>query len=207
MPLHLEKPGIRAVGVAESFRQGEKQSVLAAVVIRADLVVDGFGLGHCTVGGDDATGSIARLIRSLKRNDVNVVIVSGAILSLYNIVDLPTLARRIRLPVICLTYKDSEGIEESIRRHFAESAGSKLEAYRSLGKRTAVKLSSGRTVYARGEGVGLTEMQEILNRFTIQGSVPEPVRVARLLARTILRLSSRRAKVAPSGRRLRGSPS
>jgi uncharacterized protein len=184
--LHLNKPGIRALGVAESFKAEQRSSILAGVVMRRDLVIDGFALGHTSVGGDDATKSILALYRRLRRNDVNLLMVSGAILSLYNIIDVDELSRRSRLPVICLTYKETAGIEGSIRKRFPGAAETKLEAYRKLGPRTRISLVSGHSVYIRGAGIGADEVKPVLDMFTLQGSVPEPVRVARLLARAAL---------------------
>jgi len=186
MRLHLNKPGIRALGVAESFRQGQRSSVLAGVVMRSDFVIDGVSLGRTSVGGDDATRSIVSLFRKFHRNDVNLLMVSGAILSLYNIIDVDSLSKKAKLPVICLTYKETAGIEGSIRRHFPQGAEKKLEAYRRLGKRIGIRLHTGHTVYVRTAGIDSGESETVLNTFTLQGSVPEPVRVAKLLARAFL---------------------
>ena len=183
MRLHLNKPGIRALGVAESFRPGGKSSVLAGVVMRSDLVIDGVAFGKTSLGGDDATASIASLFRKFRRNDVNLIMVSGAILSLYNIIDVDALSARTRVPVVCLTYKETAGIEDSIRRHFPEGAEAKLVAYRALGARTGVKLRTGQRVYVRTAGIDSSAAGRVLDAFTLQGSVPEPVRVAKLLAR------------------------
>lgn len=186
MRLHLNKPGIRALGIAESFKQGEKSSVLAGVVMRSDFVVDGVALGKTSVGGDDATSSIARLFKKLGRNDVNLILVSGAILSLYNIVDVDQLSSRTRLPVVCLTYKETAGIEDSIKRHFPQSAEAKLEAYRKLGRRRGIKLKTGHKVYVRASGLEEGDVKPLLDAFTLQGSVPEPLKVAKLMARAVL---------------------
>ena len=186
MRLHLNKPGIRALGVAESFRQGQKRSVLAGVVMRSDFVIDGVALGRTEVGGNDATSSIAALYRKLGRNDVNLVMVSGTILSLYNIIDVELLASRTKLPVVCLTYKETAGIEGSIRRHFTEGVESKLQAYRKLGKRPAERLRTGKRLFVRAAGIEKDEVRKVLDAFTLQGSVPEPVRVAKLFARAEL---------------------
>jgi endonuclease V-like protein UPF0215 family len=188
--LHLNKPGIRALGVAESFRQGQKRSVLAGVVMRSDFVVDGVAVGRTAVGGDDATSSIASLFRRFRRNDVNLILVSGAILSLYNIIDVDLLAKKTKLPVICLTYKETAGIEGSIRRHFPQGAEKKLEAYAKLGERVGVKLHTGHRVYVRTSGIEPGSTRGVLDLFTLQGSVPEPVRVAKLLARALLATKS-----------------
>lgn len=186
MRLNLNKPGIRALGVAESFRQGQKRSVLAGVVMRSDFVIDGVAVGKTAVGGDDATSSIASLYRKLRRNDVNLILVSGAILSLYNIIDVDLLSRKTRLPVVCLTYKETAGIEGSIRRHFPEGAEKKLEAYAKLGARRGVKLRTGHRLYIRASGLDTRSAKPVLDLFTLQGSIPEPVRVAKLFARALL---------------------
>ncbi len=201
MNLHLNKSGIRALGVAESFRPGEPSSTLAGVVMRSDLVVDGFAIGKTSVGGDDASAAIAALYRKLRRNDVNVLMVSGAVLSLYNIIDVELLARKVGLPVLCLTYKETSGIEESIRRHFPSGSESKLLAYRKLGRRRRLRLKSGGVVFVRSSGLTSAESRSVVDLFTLQGSVPEPVRVARLLARAVNVRSSRRGSRVPSGRR------
>lgn len=192
MRLHLNKPGIRAMGVAESFRPTQKTSTLAAVVMRSDRVVDGIAVGRTSIGGDDASASISALHRRLKRNDINVMMVSGAILSLYNIIDIDELSRKTKLPVICLTYRETSGIEDSIRRHYPDHPEGKLEAYRRLGVRKKLKLKSGNFVFARTSGLEDAETQSVIEMFTLQGSIPEPIRVARLLARVLsLRLPSR----------------
>ena len=172
--------------MAESFKQGQKRSVLAGVVMRSDRVIDGVALGRTAVGGDDATSSILSLLRKFKRNDVNLIMVSGAILSLYNIIDVDSLAARSRLPVICLTYKETAGIEGSIRRHFPEGADAKVEAYKKLGRRTAVTLRTGHRVFVRTSGIEKEAVKRVLDSFSLQGSIPEPVRVAKLLARATL---------------------
>ena len=189
MRLHLNKPGIRALGIAESFSLKGRWSVLAGVVMRSDFVVDGVALGRTSVGGDYATAAIASLHRRLRRNDVNLLMVSGAILSLYNIIEVDELAAKAQVPVVCLTYNESAGIEDSIRRHFDRPEG-RLERYRRLGARSPVLLRTGLRVYVRNAGIGDPDARRVLDAFTLQGGVPEPVRIAKLLARSARSLRS-----------------
>jgi len=154
--------------------------------MRSDFVIDGVALGRTAVGGDDATSAIASLFRRFGRNDINLIMVSGAILSLYNIIDVDELSRSTKLPVVCLTYKETAGIEGSIRRHFPGGAEEKLQAYRKLGRRRGVKLRTGHRVYVRASGMDSSAVRPVLDAFTLQGSIPEPVRVAKLLARAVL---------------------
>jgi endonuclease V-like protein UPF0215 family len=181
--LHPGKKAIGVLGVAESFRPTAKKSTVAGVVLRTDLVVDGFVFGAATVGGDDATDALLRMYRKLKRGDLNLIMLAGCIISRYNIVDLDELARRSGLPVVCLTYNESRGIEDAIRRHFDHPEG-RIESYRRLGARSPVLLRTGHRVYVRTAGISDTDAKSVLDAFTLQGGVPEPVRLARLLARS-----------------------
>ncbi len=183
MVLHPGKKAIRALGIAESFRPTAKWSTLAGVVMRSDLLVDGFVFGAATVGGDDATDSIIKMCRKLRRGDINVVLLSGCIISLYNIVDVDELAKSSGLPVVALTYKESKGIEGAIRHHFARP-GERLEKYRGLGRPVPVLLHTGYKVFVRNSEIDESDSKRVLDAFTLQGGVPEPVRVARLLARS-----------------------
>ncbi len=175
--------------MAESFRLGGLPwSVFAGIVMRKDLIVDGAALGLATVGGDDATDVILRMYRELRREDVNLIMVSGAVVSWFNIVDPERIWSETGRPVLVLTYRTSRGLEDVIRRRFGDRWREKLEAYRRLGPRERVVLHTGFPVYVRAAGISGREVSRALNDFTIHGRYPEPVRVAGLLARAALRL-------------------
>jgi len=188
--LHATKKAIRALGVAESFRPTAKRSTLAGVVMRTDLVVDGFVFGSTTVGGEDATSSILKMYRKLKRGDVNLIMLSGCIISRYNIIDVDELSRRSGLPVVCLTYNESKGIEDAIRRHFKDPE-ERVERYKKLGGRTAVLLHTRYKAFVRNAGISDQDSKSVLDSFTLQGGVPEPVRLAKLLARSASTVGSK----------------
>ena len=87
MRFHTEKKGIRVLGIAESFRKTSAYSTLAGVVMLRDMVIDGMVVGSVTIEGNDATQNIFSMFRSLKRNDINCIMLDGLIISMYNIID------------------------------------------------------------------------------------------------------------------------
>lgn len=182
MTLHLNKPALRALGIAESFRQSSPSSVLAGVVMRADLRVDGMAYAHAKVGGDDATEAVISLYSQLDRADINVLLLGGAVLSWFNIVDLQEVWQEINRPLLCLTYEDSPGLEKYIREYFS-SPEEKVRRYQRLGRRRQVNLKTGYDVYLRVFGASIDEARILLNKFTRDGRVPEPLRLAGLAAR------------------------
>ena len=186
MRVRYEKKAIRCFGVAESFRKGAMPfSILAGVVMRADSIVDGFVLDKATLGGDDATQSILRMFISFRRKDINVIIVGGSIISLFNMVNIDHIHEVLGVPIISLTYHHSDGLEEHLKHHFP-SEPSKIESYRKLGERIPIILCTGKSVYLRCAGIDLEDAKKVLNKFTVQGSIAEPIRVARLIARAAL---------------------
>lgn len=188
MSIHLNKKGIRALGVAESFVKGSSQtSVVAGVVMRADLVVDGVSITEVTVGGMDATEKIVRLYDSLHRNDINLLLLNGCVVSWYNVIDLGQLAKVIDLPLICLTYDESAGLEKYFEENFPNDWQERVEVYHRNGSRKLLKLKTGNDVFTRSIGVKDLEVAKVLNKFTLEGGVPEPLRVAQLVARSLMK--------------------
>lgn len=185
MPLHLNKPAIRTLGIAESFVRACSKSRLAGIVMRSDLRVDGLAYAWATVGGDDATEGVLRICEQLERQDVNALLLNGAVISWFNIIDLQEVYDKIHKPVICLTYEESPGLEKYIREYFALPEA-KLLLYQRLGRREMVMLKTGYEVYIRALGASSDEARMLLNKFTLDGRVPEPLRVARLAARAAM---------------------
>jgi len=182
--MHLAKKGLRVLGIAESFR-GRTASTLAGVVMRKDLRIDGVAVTRFSVGGMDATDAVLRILASLRRRDVNAVLLSGAVIAWYNILDPARIHDESGLPVIVVTYEDSEGLEEDLRHHFPDDTD-RMDAYRRLGDRTPLDLPTGYRAFLRAWGMELADAARLCTDFTIDGRVPEPCRVARLVARAAM---------------------
>ena len=112
--IHNNKKGLRVLAIAESFEKHDKNSILAGVVMRRDFVVDGFAYVDTTIGGNDSSDKIISLIKSLRRNDINCVLLGGLIISLFNIINGKQILEKTGLPVIAISYKKSFGLTHSI---------------------------------------------------------------------------------------------
>lgn len=182
--MHLPKKGLRALGIAESYT-GRACSNLAGVVMRKDLRIDGFTSGRVTVGGMDVTETVLGMVRDLDRTDLNVILLSGCVIAWFNIPDPSRIMETTGIPVICVTYEDSAGLVEEIGHHFPGDE-KRLEAYRRLGERHPVEFSPGQVGFIRSWGIGTDDAARLCRDFTLEGKIPEPLRVARLCARRLL---------------------
>jgi endonuclease V-like protein UPF0215 family len=175
------KAGVRALGIAESYR--EQTSTLAGVVVRANRVVDGVAFETCTVGGTDATRAIASLFEALGREDIRYLLVAGIAPAWFNVVDLHRLHDRTGIPVLSVSFEDSEGLDDAICEAFeGDAATRRLETYRAQPTRRPVTVGDD-TIFVRSVGLDDREATDVVRAFTPDGSRPEPVRVARLAAR------------------------
>ena len=176
------KRGVRVLGVAESFEKDQSFSVLAGVVMRGDLRIDGFSVCTPTIGGHDSTDQLVSMFIHLNRKDIRAWMLGGSVISWFNIVDIISLYERTGTPVICVSYHPSEGIEKYLKEYFPEDWKLRRDVLERTGVRTTIQLKTGHTLYLSVAGVSVPNARNLLNRMTLDGRVPEPVRVARTIA-------------------------
>ena len=114
MKIHLEKKGIRCLGIAESFQPKSSKtnkSVLSGVVMRSDLLIDGIISSQIQLYGDDATERIIEMCKKLNRKDINCILIGGSIISLFNIIDIKKINTQLKLPVISLTFNEARSLK------------------------------------------------------------------------------------------------
>lgn len=175
------KPGARTLGIA--FSDGPSTSTVAGAVVRPDRATDGFAFSTCTVGGTDSTDAIVDLWERLDREDVQHLLVAGIAPAWFNLIDLHAVREATGRPTLAVSFEDSEGLEPALAEHF--EGGEREERagiYASLPPRREVVVD-GESVYVRAVGLDDDEAADVVRAFSPGGGRPEPLRVARLLAR------------------------
>ncbi|TFG99397.1 DUF99 family protein [Candidatus Thorarchaeota archaeon] len=176
------KTGVRVLGVAESFNRDDEKSIVTGVVMRGDFRIDGFGMCQPTVGGMDSTKSLISLYHRLDRPDIRAWMLGGSVISWFNIVDIVELHEITQIPVVCVTYNPSEGIEKYLKEYFPTDWNERLQIMERAGPRLEVTLRTGHTVYLSVSGLSKTRAKQLVDQFTLDGKIPEPIQVARIEA-------------------------
>jgi endonuclease V-like protein UPF0215 family len=178
----FEKSGIRVLGIGESFNRNDKKSIVVGVVMRGDFRIDGFSVCRPTVGGTDSTTSLISLFERLERPDVRALMLGGSVISWFNIVDIVDLHSATDVPIVSVSYNPSEGIEKYLKEYFPEDWETRTRILDRAGTRKEITLRTGHQVYLSVAGLSITRAKQLVDQFTLDGKIPEPVRVARIEA-------------------------
>ena len=188
----VTKPQFRVLGIDDapfSFRDAETEVV--GIVVRAPSYVEGVMTSRVAVDGRDAAARLAAMIgRSRFRDNLALVLLDGAALGGFNIVDLDALHKAIGLPVATVTGKepDAGSMEKALRARF-EDAEERLALLR---RHKLVKVETAHNpLYVASVGMGIRDLADAIRRCTVRGSLPEPLRIAHLVATAIKKGESR----------------
>ncbi len=186
------KAHVRVLGLDDApFRFGDARVPVVGVVVRAPDYVEAVMTSTVAVDGTDATDVLAaKLASSRHRGGLALVLLDGIALGGFNVVDLDRLHSACRVPVATVTRKrpDLRAMEEALRRRFPD-----WRARLALVRRHRLWTleTEHRPLYGTGVGIDREDLIAILSRCTVRGAIPEPLRLAHLVAAAIVKGESR----------------
>ena len=180
----LGKAHPRVVGVDDgAFQRDDPYAPIAAVVVSAPSYVESVRTGWVTVDGKDATTAVVALVRATGPLDgVRALLIDGAVVGGFNVIDLDGLHRAIDLPVVAVTRRPPEfdRIRSALRKWFPRDA---TRRWRLLTAHRLFRVpTSGRSILAAAVGCSRADAALLIRRTTVRGFWPEPLRLAHLVA-------------------------
>lgn len=182
------KQQIRLLGIDDSpFTFTEKYTTVIGVIMRGGEYLEGVMKNQVSVDGTDATYICKEMIASTRhRKQLKAMMLDGAALGGFNVVDIEDTYASTGLPVITITRDkpDFEKIKFALQKNF-EDWNERFDLMRE-GKLHKVKTLHN-PIYVKSAGISIEETKEIIKLSTIRGVVPEPIRVAHLIASGIVK--------------------
>jgi endonuclease V-like protein UPF0215 family len=178
------KSEIRVLGVDDGkfVPHTEGVVIVVGVVFRGGCSIDGVMHTHIAVDGFDATEQIAEMVNnSPHHKQLRLIMLNGITFGGFNVVDIKKLNSETNLPVVALTREkpDLEAVRDAINNlpRCKERWRLILEAGEIHETRC-----KGKALYMEVAGLSELDAQKIINSTATRSSLPEPLRVAHLIA-------------------------
>jgi uncharacterized protein len=178
------KQEIRVLGIDDGqFMPHTKGEVLiVGVVFRGGTSVDGVMHTHVDIDGLDATDKIVAMINaSQHKPQIRVVMLNGVTVAGFNLVDIQKLNKATGLPIISLTQDkpDLDAIHEALKN--LPETEKRWQIIQNEGAIRAIQ-NKGAKLYVGLAGLDVDDALIVLDTTSTRGSLPEPLRVAHLIA-------------------------
>ena len=182
------KKEIRVIGLDDSpFNKFSKEDILVVgVIMRGGLYVDGVLSTKVKVDGSDSTKKFIKMINSCKfKPQLQCIFLNGIAVGGFNVVDVNELNKKTGLPVIVIIRKipDIEKIKETLIKIKRKS---KIKLIEKAGKIIPIG-----DVYVQIIGINEEDSSKILKVVCTRSLIPEPLRLAHIIASGIVKGESR----------------
>ncbi len=180
--MHI-KPEIRILGIDDSPLISKKV-LLVGTVFRGGLWLDGILKTEVERDGLDATRKIIEITRNSRHfGQVRVIMLNGVTIAGFNVVDIQKVFRETELPIIAVMRRmpDFRAIEEALQN--LSKPKTRLNIIKRAGEIREVKTQKrGLPVYFQCAGIDVESAKEIVKLSSTHSRIPEPLRVAHLIA-------------------------
>ncbi|MHA1631000.1 MAG: endonuclease dU [Candidatus Heimdallarchaeota archaeon] len=180
------KKGVKIIGIAcSSFnREKEKTVPIVGVIYRGKELFEGMLTSTITVDGEDATKTIIEMVtKSTHYEQLKAIFTRGVTIGGFNYIDLEELARKTNLPVISIVdhQPDMAKIEKALKN--LPNGQYRWGIIQKNGPPKAVRSNpKEEPVYVQFIGLSQQEAHQLIQNATVTGRIPEPLRIARLIA-------------------------
>ena len=185
---------LRIIGVDDGAFSPHKRAtdcaLLVAVLFGSSRILD-VQVGQIQVDGRDANNALASLLGPLS---FQVILLSGISFGGFNLVDISQLARGMRRPVIAMSGEkpDNASVRKALHAHFADWK-ERWEIVRAAGELHWTKpLRDEPKLYFEVRGASPEFAKRVIASTAAISRLPEPIRVARILARGLSELKKPR---------------
>ncbi len=182
------KRGLRILGIDDGpfKRGGYGKTVLVGVLIKFNSYVEGITIRKIDIDGMDVNDQILSMFNGRFNKEINFIMTNGITFGGFNIMDISLIHKETKIPVISIVRKkpDIVSMESAIIKHFKDSE------YRiSLIKKSYPEefIFSRKKLYVNYAGLDYNEVKGIIEKTTIIGNIPEPIRLAHILATAIIK--------------------
>jgi endonuclease V-like protein UPF0215 family len=182
------KKQIRVLGIDDSpFSFSDEYSIIIGVIMRGKDYIESVLSRKIQVDGFDATSLCIDMINKTRhKKQLRVALIDGVSFCGFNVIDIEKIFNETNLPIITIT-RDKPDIIKIKNALFKNFSDWKIRL-NIIKKGILHQIETAyNPIYIKCVGISLNEAKEIITLSTIRGVIPEPIRIAHLIASGIIR--------------------
>jgi len=177
------KKEIRVLGIDDGpfDKFNDKEAIIIGALYRGGSFIDGILSSKVKVDGNDSTEKIVEMVNKSKfKPQIQAILLGGIAVAGFNVVDVKELNEKTDIPVIVVmrAYPEIDKIKDALVKLGHKE---KLKLLEKAGQ--IHKLDE---IFIQKIGLSLEEADEIIDITSTHSLIPEPLRVAHLIARGVV---------------------
>ena len=182
--MHI-KPEIRILAIDDSALVSER-IMIVGVVFRGGEWMDGVLRSEITRDGMDATDVIAEMVTGTRHyQQIRVIMLDGVTYGGFNVVDITELQRRTGLPVIVVMRAEPDMARIWDAMQNLPDADRRWQSILNAGRIHEIDVHEG-SLHIQCAGIEIADARKIVQLATTHSHIPEPLRIAHLIATGIV---------------------
>jgi endonuclease V-like protein UPF0215 family len=182
------KDQIRILGIDDGpFKFDQKSVIIIGVVMRPPQYIEGILRSDVSVDGSDANARLERMINNSNYKDqLRLIMLDGVALGGFNVVDIEKLYQSTEIPVATITRTEPNlnVIKKTLKSHCPDWK----TRYESISKLDLVRINTNfNPIFTKFVGISKSEVERLIRQTTVRGVLPEPVRIAHLMATAMVK--------------------
>jgi len=171
-----------------TFNSNLKTTDLIGIICQGTRIV-GMVKKEILIDGDDATEVLIELTKQNEKH-VQYILTDTITFGGFNIIDLEKVFRITKKPIIAVTERmvDLEAVRKALVKKFPNNYEEKLGNIVKAGNlyETSIETAGGYSkVYFHSKGIQVSEVDSLLHKLCIDSKIPEPVRIAHIVGKTL----------------------
>jgi hypothetical protein len=186
------KKEIRILGIDDGpfTPHGQDKVLIIGTLFRAGFWLDGVLSTQITNDGDDATSKLVVMInQSRHREQIGVIMLDGITFGGFNVVDIQEIFRKTGIPVIVIMRKKPDLLKIKNALGNFPNCEQRWKLIKKAGK--IQKINNKEPIYIQTSGISGEDAEEIAKLATTRSAIPEPIRVAHIIASGVVTGDSR----------------
>ena len=175
---------IRVLGIDDSpfDRQKGKNVLVVGTFFRGGKLMDGLLSTYIRKDGVNSTKKLSEMVnRSKFKTQIRALLLNGIAVGGFNVIDIPKLSKLTKIPVIVVmrNYPDKPKMFKALKKMKQEFKIKLIEKAGDIHKTGKICIQIA--------GISLEEAKEIIKITTTYADIPEPLRIAHLIASGIIK--------------------